>query len=125
MRFFCAEANDNKENDLFRAISDTLNDIERETALFKCLTVPDDDVKLAVVQCLFVVPLAQLDEKEMKTITGLLGKCNNIGAGRTELVISVIFWICCKMVFKDKASDTDEPDVAEMKRKTAETRAIF
>ena len=91
IRFFCAEANDNKANDRFRAISDTLNDIERETALFKCLTVPDDDVKLAVVQCLFVVPLAQLDEKEIKTITGLLAKCNNIGAGRTELVISVIF----------------------------------
>ena len=63
--------------------------------------MPDDDVKLAVVQCLFVVPLAQLDEKEIKTITALLSKCNNIGAGRTEIVISVIFWICCKMVFKD------------------------
>lgn len=49
IRYFCAEANDNKQNNLFRAISDTLNEIERETALFKCLTVPDDDVKLAVV----------------------------------------------------------------------------
>jgi hypothetical protein len=58
IRYFCAEANENKDNNLFRAISDTLNEIDREAALFKCLTVPDDDVKLAVVQCLFVVPLA-------------------------------------------------------------------
>ena len=49
IRFFCAEANENKSHNLFKAISDTLNDIDREAALFKCLTVPDDDVKLAVV----------------------------------------------------------------------------
>ena len=27
IRYFCAEANDNKQNNLFRAISDTLNEI--------------------------------------------------------------------------------------------------
>ena len=72
-----------------------------------------------------MVPLAQLDEKEIKTITALLAKCNNIGAGRTELVISVIFWLCCKLVFKDEALENDEPEAAEAKAKTAETRGIF
>lgn len=53
-------------NYIFDSISEWLNDNGREAALFKCLAVPNDDVKLAVVKCLFVVPLDELDYDEIK-----------------------------------------------------------
>jgi hypothetical protein len=59
--------------------------------LFNCLVVPDDDVRLAVVQCLYVVALEEFDLEEIGHITKILGECPNIGAGRTELVLSVIY----------------------------------
>ena len=49
MKYFCLEANINKKNDIFEEISDSLNKNNRETALFNCLIIPDDDVRLAVV----------------------------------------------------------------------------
>jgi hypothetical protein len=72
-----------------------------------------------------VVPLSQLDYDEIKTITAILGKCNNIGAGRTEEVISVIFWICCNMVFKDDILENDNEDVVKMKRQSNICRQMF
>ena len=42
-------------------ISDSLNENNREAALFNCLIIPDDDVRLAVVECLFVVPLKEFE----------------------------------------------------------------
>ena len=61
IRFVCLEAECNERNKLFEAISETLNNCNRELALFNCLNIPDDDVKLAVVECLFVVPLEEYD----------------------------------------------------------------
>ena len=50
------------------AISQSLNNNNRETALFNCLNVPDDGVRLAVVKCLFVVPIDQFDSEEINQI---------------------------------------------------------
>lgn len=91
MKYFCLEANINKKNNLFDEISDSLNTSNREDALFNCLIIPDDDVRLAVVQCLFVVPLDEFDLEEIGQITKIMSACTNIGAGRTELVLSVIY----------------------------------
>jgi len=98
IRFFCLEAESNEQNKLFEAISSSLNDNNREAALFNCLNIPDDGVKLAVVECLFVVPLEEYDFQEVEHITKVMAGCNNIGAGKTELVLSTIFWICSKFV---------------------------
>ena len=49
MRYFCLEAEQNERNNLFDAISQSLNENNREDALFNALAVPDDNVRLAVV----------------------------------------------------------------------------
>jgi len=91
MKYFCLEANINLKNELFDEISYNLNNNNREQALFNCLIIPDDDVRLAVVECLFVVPLDEFEQDEINSITKVLSLCTNIGAGRTELVLSVIY----------------------------------
>jgi hypothetical protein len=52
-----------------------LNENGREDALFNCLIIPNDDVKLAVVNCLFVVPLDELDIDEISKIVAIISGC--------------------------------------------------
>jgi len=66
--------------------------------------VPNDEVKLAVVECLNNVPLSEFDSEEIATIIRLLGSYKNIGAGKTEYVLSKIFWMLTKLA-NDKESD--------------------
>jgi hypothetical protein len=80
-----------------------LNYASRETALFNCLEVPNDEVKLAVVNCLNNVPLSEFDTEEIATIIRLLGSYKNIGAGKTEYVLSKIFWMLMKLVNEKEA----------------------
>ena len=54
-----------------------------------------------MVSCLFVVPLDELEPNEIAKITKVMTNCNNIGAGKTELVLSTIYWICGKLVLSD------------------------
>ena len=65
IKFVCLEATINDKNDLFDIISESLNGINREAALFNCLAIPDDNVRLACVECLFVVPLDEFDQEEI------------------------------------------------------------
>lgn len=71
--------------------------------MFFCLEVPNDEVKLAVVECLNNVPLSEFDTEEIATITRLLGTYKNIGAGKTEFVLSKIFWILIKLTVENEA----------------------
>ena len=57
IEYFCRQAVENTQNVLFQAIAESLNNNDRETALFNCLVIPHDPVRLAVVKCLFVVPV--------------------------------------------------------------------
>lgn len=83
---------------MFKEISMALDSEGREGALFNCLKVPDDSVKLAVVGCLFVVSINELEQNEIEKITNIMSTCNNISAGETELVLSTVYWICTKFV---------------------------
>jgi hypothetical protein len=116
MRFFCLEAEnyDDNQNVLFDAVSYSLNNNNREAALFNCLNVPDDNVKLAVVSCLFVVPLDELESDEITQITAIMSQCNNIGAGKTELVLSTVYWICYKLSVGDP-EEVDSSKIFQMK----------
>lgn len=58
-------------------------------------------MRLAVVRCLYVVPLDEFDQGEIEQITKIVSASNNIGAGQTELVLSTIYWICCKLASPD------------------------
>ena len=84
-------------NGIFDKISESLNDNGREDALFKSLAVNNDDVKLAVVKCLFVVPLDELDIAEIRQIVAIVSSCKSISSGKTELVLSTVYWICFKL----------------------------
>ena len=57
IELICRQAVVNKSNSLFKTISDSLDDCQREEALFNCLEIPNDDVRLAVVKCLFVIQI--------------------------------------------------------------------
>lgn len=105
INFFCEEAERIGSSPIFEEVSQSLNDANREAALFNCLEVPNDDVKLAVVECLNNVPLSEFDTEEIATIIRLLGSYKNIGAGKTEYVLAKIFWILMKLT-KDKESDS-------------------
>ena len=75
--------------------------------MFNCLAIPDDDVKLAVVKCLFVVPVDDFSFPEIEQITKIMGTCSNIGAGQTELVLSTIYWILTKFVLGDAEEEKE------------------
>lgn len=42
----------------YEKVCDRMDLANREAALFNCLKIPNDDVKLAVVSCLIYVPIA-------------------------------------------------------------------
>ena len=113
VEYFCRQALQNKENKLFKAISSRLNDLGREQGLFNCLAIPDDDLRLMVVRSLFVVPLDDFSADEIEQITKIMSNCNNIGAGKTELVLSTIYWILTKFVLgnPDAPCETDEGNI--------------
>jgi hypothetical protein len=70
---------------------------DREKSLFNCLDIPRDNVKLAVVKCLFSVALKQFSDEEIQALVNIIKDMKrNIGAGDTETVLSHIFWIFCK-----------------------------
>ena len=88
-----------------------LNASHREDALFRVLDVPNDEVKLAVVHCLYYVPIEEIDAQEIDQMLKLMSP-QNIGAGKTELVLSVIFNILSNLI-----SDTS--------KKALETTTLF
>ena len=59
--------------------------------------MPNDNVRLEVVKCLFNVPLDELDVDEIAEIVNIM-KTTNIGVGNTEIVLSYIFWIITNLL---------------------------
>lgn len=78
-----------------------MNNMDREAILFNCLLIPDDLVKLAVIQCIFVVPLDEFEVDEISQFAKIVTSTHNVSKGKTELIIAVIFWIFCKLVVGD------------------------
>lgn len=80
-------------------MSASLNDFDREEGLFNVLDIPNDDVRLAVVNCLYYVPIDEIDSLEITLILNLLDlQSQNVGVGKTELVLAVIFNILSNLV---------------------------
>ena len=40
--------------------------------MFKCIEIPNDDVKLAVVNCLYYVPIKEIDAEEIDQLLKLM-----------------------------------------------------
>lgn len=75
------------------------------------MEIPNDDVKLACVECLYYVPIDEIDAEEIDALLKLMSP-QNIGAGKTELVLSVIFNILSNLISDNSA-------------KTIETTTLF
>ena len=115
VELICRQAVVNKKNTLFKTISDALDGGHREEALFNCLEIPNDDVRLAVVKCLFVIPIQDFQMPEISHLTKVMSNCNNIGAGKTEHVLSTIYWICTKFVCGDTEALEGSPRIFQQK----------
>ncbi len=95
-----------------------LDKAEREDALFNTLKLNDDNVRLAVVECLNNVPLQQFSSDEMGRMVSLLTAYKNPTSGRTEIVLGKLLWILTKIVM----DESDE--VGKEFRKTQARTAI-
>lgn len=52
---------------------------------------------------------------EIAHLTKVMGNCNNIGAGKTEHVLSTIYWICTKFVCGDPDGPDESPAIFQQK----------
>mmetsp|Transcript_12897 Transcript_12897/g.16573 ORF Transcript_12897/g.16573 Transcript_12897/m.16573 type:complete len:81 (-) Transcript_12897:3575-3817(-) len=57
---------------LLGGVCSRLNAADREDALFKVLVVPNDDVRLAVVNCLYWVPIDEIDGSEIDKLLKMM-----------------------------------------------------
>lgn len=57
----------------YNDVCDALDHASRETALFNCLEVPNDHVRLEVVKCLYNVPLSQYSIDEEAQLIKMIG----------------------------------------------------
>ena len=96
-----------KSKKYFNEISEALNDNEREKYLFKCFEIPDDEVRLALVNCILQVPLSELDIEEINYLMNAIREAKNIGAGKAEEIISTIFLIFINLV-KDQVNSASK-----------------
>jgi hypothetical protein len=93
-------------------IAKSLNQNQRETFLFNCLVIPSDDVRLAIVKCLLMIKVEEWETEEIGHLVTMLGSYKNLGAGKTEQVLSSIFMILSKLCL-DQSSRTGK-DFASM-----------
>lgn len=75
-----------------------MNSNKRENYLFACLDIPSDEVRMAVVKCLLLTKNEEWNSEELGHLVTMLGSYKNLGAGKTEQVLSSIFIILSKIV---------------------------
>jgi len=103
LKFYSKNAIDERSPiaDICLEVAANLNNNGRDEALFLALATPNDDVRLAVVRCLLTIKVSELDSREVGKLATLLGTYKNLGAGKTESVISNIMMILAKIVLGD------------------------
>ena len=114
-----AESTSNRIHKYFKDVSDVLNENGRENYLFKCFVIPDDEVRLSLVNCILQVPQKQLDYQEISNLMKTISESKNIGAGKAEEIFSTIFLILINLV-----TDTEQPAFKNFRIKDG-SNAIF
>lgn len=98
MTFYAREAH-NRNNtpikDICIKVCLNLNDAGRVKILTKCLRSQSDEIKKAVVKCLFYVESSQFEKEDLKNIYSQIN-ITNLANGDVEIVISTIFVILTK-----------------------------
>ena len=83
-------------------ILNVLDSNGREKYLFKCLSIKNDRVKIAAIQCLNETPLDQFDIQEITKLLQIIRSSQDIGAGETEIVLSEAFTLLSRLaLFKN------------------------
>ncbi len=99
VRCYCVRANEGDSDAM-----DTCNKLDaagREQVLFKAFEVPDDDLRVVVMECLLEVPVSNLQAEEVQNIVAIIANCDNLTVGRTEQIIGYAFQILRKLVVDD------------------------
>ena len=91
---------------LFEQTSHKLNAANRDSALFRCLDIPNDEVRLVVVDCLYFVPLDEIEYDELDPLLRAMNP-QNIGTGKNELILSAIFNVLSRLI-SDKSRETSK-----------------
>ena len=99
VKAYCVRAN-NGDADAMECCN-KLDAAGREQALFAALEVPDDELKVLVMQCLLEVPVSNLQAEEVQNIVNIIANCDNLTVGRTEEIIGYTFTILKKLVLDD------------------------
>ncbi len=117
VNFFCAASRNTKcaSVSVIEKVNEKLNESNREDALFDLLKVNDNEVRIAVANCLNNVPLDQLSSDEMKRITSLISTYKKSSGAETQLLAKLI-WIASKLV-----KDQEEKVGKEFRRAYAKT----
>lgn len=110
LKFYSKNAIDERSPiaDICLEVAANLNNNGRDEALFLALATPNDDVRLAVVRCLLTIKVSELDSREVGKLATLLGTYKNLGAGKTESVISNIMMILSKIVLGDSTDAKED-----------------
>lgn len=86
---------------LYDEYSEVLNSLQREELLLNCLDIQNDDIKLAVAKCLDNTKIKEIDSDELAHMVRILGGQKNLGIGKTEEILSLIFLILSKAIRKN------------------------
>merc|ERR1719191_2007099 len=78
------------EEPLCEVVNEALNGSQREMVLLQLLEIPDDNLRLAVMDCIAKVPLNQIENDEMNLLVKMLSDTRNIAAGENERILSEV-----------------------------------
>ena len=67
-----------------------MNNLKRDTALTNCLLLPNEDVKLSIVECFFSIEVEQLEPEELTSIYKQLSYLSSIN-GKMIKIVAIIF----------------------------------
>jgi hypothetical protein len=99
VKVYCVRANEGDADAM-----DCCNKLDaagREEQLFSALEVPDDDLKVLVMECLLEVPISNLQAEEVQNIVNIVANCDNLSVGRTEEILGHTFSIMRRLVLDD------------------------
>ncbi|EAS05094.2 hypothetical protein TTHERM_01287970 (macronuclear) [Tetrahymena thermophila SB210] len=92
----------------YESVSSFLEQQGRENNLFKCLAIPNDDVRLVIVECLMTMPIEQWKSQQICVLFNIANGYKSLGAGKTEKVLSNIFMIASKFcILSDEKKSKD------------------
>ena len=104
---FFSKMNSLKNNPSYKvieAVNNKLNNAGREEFLFKGLELNNDRLRLAIMKCLYNVPLNQFSTDEVSKMVSLLTSFRNPTSGIIEIVLGKMILLLSKIVLDNTKS---------------------